>query len=51
MGCVDHQTKLVKFIQTKTTITTQELAYNLFQFYMLPMDIVSDIDSKFMGDF
>ena len=43
------------FIGTKTTFTTPDLAYQfldgLFRFYGLPMDIVSDQDPKFTGDF
>ena len=55
MVCVNHQTKLFRFIPTKTTIKPQQLAYQfvyyLFQFYMLLMDVVSDRDSKFTSDF
>jgi hypothetical protein len=52
---VDRLTKLARFIPTRTTIKAQELAYQfvneLFRFYSLPMDIVSDRDSKFTSDF
>ena len=52
---VDRLTKLARFIPTKTTVTAQQLAYQfvdeLFRFYGLPMDIVSDRDSKFTSDF
>ena len=43
---VDRLTKMARFIATKTTVTAPELAYQfvdeLFRFYGLPMDIVSD---------
>ena len=46
---------MAKFIATKTTVTAPELAYQfideLFRFYGLPMDIVSDRDPKFTSDF
>jgi hypothetical protein len=52
---VDRLTKLARFIPTRTTVKAQELAYQfvneLFRFYGLPMDIVSDRDSKFTSDF
>ena len=52
---VDRLTKMVRFIVAKTTITTPELAYQfvdeLFHFYGLPMDIMSDRDPKFTSDF
>ena len=52
---VDRLTKLARFIPTKTMVTAQQLAYqfvdDLFRFYGLPMDIVSDRDSKFTSDF
>ena len=45
---VDRQTK-------KVTVTAPKLAYQfvdeLFRFYGLPMDIVSDRDPKFTSDF
>ena len=52
---VDRLTKMARFIATKTTVTAPELAYQfvdeLFRFYGLPMDIVSDRDPKFTSDF
>ena len=46
---------MAMFISTKTTIRAPELAYHfvdeLFRFYGLLMDIVSDRDSKFIGAF
>ena len=52
---VDKLTKLARFIPTKTTVTAQQLAYQivdeLFRFYGLPMHIVSDRDSKFISEF
>ena len=52
---VDRLTKMARFISTKTTVTANELAYlfvdELFRFYGLPMDIVSDRDSKFTSEF
>ena len=52
---VDRLTKMARFIPTKTSVTANELAYlfidELFRFYGLPMDIVSDRDSKFTSQF
>ena len=52
---VDRLTKMARFIVTKTTVTAPELAYQffdeLFRFYGLPMDIVSDRDPTFTSDF
>ena len=52
---VDRLTKMARFIATKTTVTTPELTYQfvdeLFRFYGLLMDIVSDRDPKFTSDF
>ena len=52
---VDRLTKLARFIPTKTTVTAQQLPYQfvdeLFRSYGLPMDIVSERDSKFTTDF
>ena len=46
---------MARFIATKTTVTTLELAYQfvdeLFHFYGLPMDIMRDRDPKFTSDF
>ena len=46
---------MARFIAIKTTVTTPKLAYQfvdeLFRFYGLPMDIVSDRDPKFTSDF
>ena len=48
---VDRLTKLCRFIPTKTTITTLELARlfieNIYRFYGLPANIFSDRDRKF----
>ena len=47
--------KFVRFICTKTTITTQQLAYEFVMIYFicdaLPMDVASDQNSKFTNDF
>ena len=47
--------KMARFIANKTTVTTPELVYQfvdeLFRFYGLPIDIVSDRDPKFTSDF
>ena len=52
---VDTLTKIARFIATKITVTAPELDYQfideLFRFYGLPMDIVSDRDPKFTNDF
>ena len=52
---MDRLTKMVRFIATKTMVTTPELAYQfvdeLFRFYGLSMDIVSDRHPKFSSDF
>ena len=52
---VDRLTKMARLIATKTTVTAPELAYQfvdeLFHFYGLSMDIVSDRDPKFTSDF
>ena len=52
---VDGLTKLVSFIPTKSTVAVHQLVYQfvdeLFRFYGLPMDIVSDWDSKFSMTF
>ena len=52
---VDRLTKMARFIPSKSTVTTQDLAYQfvteLFRFYGLPMDIVSYRDPKFTSDF
>ena len=46
---------MARFIATETMVTAPESAYQfvdeLFQFYGLPMDIVSDRDPKFTSDF
>ena len=50
---VDKLTKMARFIATKTTIIAPELPYQfvdeLFCFYGLPMDIMSD--REFISDF
>ena len=52
---MDRLTRMAIFIANKTMITTPELAYQfvdeLFHFYGLPMDIVSDRDPKFTNNF
>ena len=52
---VDRLIKMPRFIATKTMVTTPKLAYQfvdeLFRFYGLPMDIVSDRDPKFTSEF
>ena len=52
---VDRLRKLARFIPMKTTVISKQLAYqfvdDLFRFYGLPMDIISDRDSKFTSDF
>ena len=52
---VDRLTKMARFIGTKTTVITPELAYQfvdeLFRFYGLPKDIVNDQDPKFTINF
>ena len=48
-------TKLGRFIPTKTTVTTPELARlfieNIYRLYGLPTNIVSDRDQKFNSHF
>ena len=52
---VDRLTKMSKFIPTKTTVTTPELARlfveNVYRLYGLPSSIVSDRDRKFNSHF
>ena len=52
---VDHLIKLCRFVPTRKTITTLELARlfveNVYQPYGLPSNIVSDCDRKFNGHF
>ena len=52
---VDKLTKMVKFIPTKKTVKTPELARlfieHLYKLYGLPADIVSDRDRKFDSHF
>jgi hypothetical protein len=48
---VDRLTKMTRFIPTKTTVIAHDLAYQftneMFRFYGLLMDIVSDGDPMF----
>ena len=52
---VDRLTKMARFIPTKSTITAKQLAIkfikHLYSLYGLPMEIVSDRDSKFTSTF
>ena len=52
---VDRLTEMARFIATETTITAPELTYqfvdDLFHFFGLPMDIVSDRDPNFTNNF
>ena len=51
----DRLTKMARFIPTKSSMITRDLAYQfvneLFQFYGLQLDIVSDSDTTFTSDF
>ena len=52
---VDCLTKMAKFIPTKTTVSTLELARlfvdQLYRLYELPSSIVSDCDWKYNSHF
>ena len=52
---VDRLTKLCRFVPTKTTVTTPELARlfveNVYRLYGLPSNIVSDHDRRFNSHF
>ena len=52
---VDRLTKMCRFVPTKTTIKTPELARlfvdNIYRLYGLPASIVSDRDRKFDSHF
>ena len=52
---VDRLTKMAKFIPTKTTVSTPELAWlfvdQLYRLYGLPSTIVSDCNRKFNSHF
>ena len=52
---VDRLTKMCKFIPTKTTVKTPELARlfveNVYRLYGLPANIISDRDQKFNSHF
>ena len=52
---VDRLTKMCRFIPTKTTVKTPELARlfvdNIYRLYGLPANIISDRDRKFDSHF